>query len=269
MEGNTPLVSVVTISYNSEATIRHTIESVIKQTYKNIQYVIVDGLSNDRTLDVIKEYEDHVDTLVSEKDHGIYDAFNKGIRLCKGEFVQIVNSDDFLDANKIKICVEYMLKNPSVDILHGDLRMFKNDYQEYYEHRKGKNPSFINQFHMGAILHPTFFVKRSIYDQLLFREYKIGMDFDWTLRAINKGHVFEVCHDSITYMKDDGHSNVDFKKSMKEDYKIAVDNGVNKSMAFLFLQYSINKKRIFNLTKSILPLKILYLFKPNKQYQKK
>lgn len=259
-----PLVSVITITYNSEKTIESTVKSVIDQDYKNIEYIIIDGQSTDKTLNILDQYRDKIAKIISEKDDGIYDAFNKGIKASTGEFIQIVNSDDIMDKNKISNCVKFMLENPEVDVLNGDLRMFKTEYKNYYEHRTGKNPSYFNKFHMGGLLHPTFFVKKTVYDFALFNKFKIGMDFDWALRVIKKGFIFDTISNNISYMRDDGVSNQDFKTSMYEDYHIAIKNGSNRILAFLFLNYSILKKYIFLLLKLFFPSKILYLFKPNK-----
>mgnify|MGYP005647148369 FL=1 len=102
-----PLVSIITISLNSEKTIAKTIESVKNQTYKNIEYIIIDGKSEDRTIDIIHSYNDIISKIISEKDDGIYDAFNKGLNLYKGDLIGFVNSDDVLLPNAIEILVDY------------------------------------------------------------------------------------------------------------------------------------------------------------------
>ena len=102
-----PLVSIITICRNSEKTITKTIESVKNQTYKNIEYIIIDGKSEDRTIDIVHSYKNNISKIISEKDDGIYDAFNKGLNLYKGDLIGFVNSDDVLLPNAIEILVDY------------------------------------------------------------------------------------------------------------------------------------------------------------------
>ena len=102
-----PLVSIITVCFNSEKTIANTIKSIKDQTYKNIEYIIIDGKSEDRTIDIIHSYNDIISKIISEKDDGIYDAFNKGLNLYKGDLIGFVNSDDVLLPNAIEILVDY------------------------------------------------------------------------------------------------------------------------------------------------------------------
>ena len=115
-----PKVSIITVCFNSAKTIRDTIESVINQTYKNIEYIIVDGGSTDGTIDIIKEYEPYIAKWVSESDDGIYDAMNKGIMMSTGEIIGLVNSDDFLELEAIKNVVKTYLKNINGDVFVED-----------------------------------------------------------------------------------------------------------------------------------------------------
>ena len=102
-----PLVSIITICRNSEKTILKTIESVINQTYKNIEYIVIDGLSEDNTISEINKYKSKISEIIIEKDDGIYDAFNKGLKKCSGDLIGFVNSDDILLPNAIEILVNY------------------------------------------------------------------------------------------------------------------------------------------------------------------
>ena len=114
-------VSIITVSLNSESTIKECIESVLSQTYKNIEYIIVDGMSNDKTIKIIDSYRSKLDKFISEKDEGIYDAMNKGIKLATGDIVGILNSDDeYFNENVIENVVE-AISNKQADSLHGDL----------------------------------------------------------------------------------------------------------------------------------------------------
>src|SRR5690606_11312876 len=117
-----PKVSVITVCFNSESTIRDTIESVRGQRYENIEHIIVDGGSSDGTMDVVSEYADSLGGVVSEPDKGLYDAMNKGIRLASGDIVGILNSDDFYECNDvIGAIVDSFVDDPNLDIVFGDV----------------------------------------------------------------------------------------------------------------------------------------------------
>ena len=268
MSGNEILVSVITICYNAEETIEYSIKSVLSQNYKNIEYIIIDGQSNDATLEIIDNYRDQIDLVISEQDDGIYDAFNKGLNKATGEYIQILNADDILEENKIAICVDYMKENNNVDILNGQLRMFSEKFEEYYEVITGSNPGLLNNYHMRGLLHPTFFVRASVYEKLKFRPFNIGMDFDWVLRALDAGFIIETNIDNIVYMKDDGISNVNIINSMIENYKISIINNRHKFFVFIFFIYAFIKKLVYKILKNKLPKNILYFFKPHKKYIK-
>ena len=117
-----PLVSIITICRDSEKTISKTIESVKNQTYKNIEYIIIDGKSEDRTIDIIQSYKDNISKIISEKDDGIYDAFNKGMSLAQGQFLGIINSDDVYKTNSLKIISKYIKKNDKIDFIFGSVK---------------------------------------------------------------------------------------------------------------------------------------------------
>ncbi len=180
-------ISVITPCFNSETTIRDTIESVLSQDYSDIEYIIVDGGSKDDTLSIIKEYGDRISKVISERDEGIYDAMNKGISVASGDVVAILNSDDFYADVSVLSDVAAAFNGGIVDSIYGDL-----DYVDWRETKKivrkwraGKHTwkSFRYGWHPP---HPTFFVKRDLYDQLgTFREdLKIAADYELMLRFI-------------------------------------------------------------------------------------
>ena len=110
-----PLISIVTVSLNSQKTIQRTIDSVKNQIYKNIEYIIIDGGSEDKTVSIIKNNSTTVKKWVSENDNGIYDAFNKGLRIFSGDYIGFLNSDDYLLPDAMNILVNYINKNPNKD----------------------------------------------------------------------------------------------------------------------------------------------------------
>ncbi len=180
-------ISLLTVSYNSAATIRDTIESIRKQDYPAIEYIVVDGNSKDGTVDIIKEHSTFITHWVSEPDKGIYDAMNKAIDLATGDVVGILNSDDFYSSEHIISQVADAFNNPQIDAIFGDLVFVEPDNLQKtvrtYSSAKW-NPSKFARGFMPA--HPTFFVRRKYYEQFgLFRtDYKIAADYELLIRFL-------------------------------------------------------------------------------------
>lgn len=175
-------VSVITVCLNSEKTIIRTIESVLSQTYKNIEYIIVDGLSTDSTVAIVNEYISMGNSIIfsSEKDSGIYDAMNKGIAKSTGDIISIINSDDWLEKDTIsKVVNEYIrLGKPDKAIIYGAMRFLeegKEKYSAFYNHE------FLP---VEMINHPASFVTKSVYNTygVFDPQYKIAADYDFMLR---------------------------------------------------------------------------------------
>lgn len=192
-------LTLITVSYNSGKTIRDTLESVLNQSYKEIEYIIIDGLSEDDTVEIVKEYEDKFlktskeFKYTSEKDKGLYDAMNKGIKMATGDIIGIINSDDFYVSESTieKIINEF--KRTNCDSLYSDL-VFVDEKNTDVVKRvwKAGNRS---KFELGwSLPHPTFFVKKSCYKKvgLYNDEYKISSDYDMLLRLLVKEKVS--CH---------------------------------------------------------------------------
>ena len=118
------LITIITVVKNGEKTIERCIKSVINQTHKNFEYVIISGKSKDKTIDIIKKYKMHIDVLIDEKDNGIWDAMNKGVRLAKGEIIGFLNADDFYYSNTLKSVNKYFQKN-KIDFLFGSVFKYK------------------------------------------------------------------------------------------------------------------------------------------------
>lgn len=184
-----PLVSIITVSYNAQDTIEQTIQSVLNQTYDNIEYIIIDGASKDQTQEIVEKYKDRLAYYVSEKDSGIYNAMNKGISHAKGDLVGIVNADDFYEYDAVEVNVaNYIAQGDSRDntCYYGMLRIWKNE-KEFC----------VRQFHHNfvtetAIQHPTCFVPRKLYERLgVFDEtYRVCADFELLNRFNSNGVYF-------------------------------------------------------------------------------
>ncbi len=209
-------VSIITTCFNSEKTITDTIFSVLNQTYSNIEYIIIDGASQDSTLDKINKYANKINILVSEPDQGMYYAMNKGISLASGDLIGILNSDDLFYNNQVIDKVVKCIKNDNSDAVYGDLIYFNNNKITRYW--KAGNLS-IKKMKFGWMPpHPTLFVKKNIYDKfgLFDVSFKTSADYELILRFLLK-HNINVSYipDVLIKMKTGGQSNRSIKNRIK------------------------------------------------------
>jgi len=213
-----PLVSVITIVRNGEKTIERTIRSVLYQNYKNIEYIIIDGGSTDRTFEIIQKYQNQIAYCFSEKDEGIADAFNKGIATSTGELIGLLNSDDWYNENAIKINVSSYLSRPG-HILHADMKLILNDKtgRAYILNSNEKSLFYKNNFN-----HVTMFVPRKIYQEVgLYRlELEIASDYEWLLRAKRLEKKFFYINTVVTNMAVGGVSDSRWIKGYYEITKV-------------------------------------------------
>lgn len=183
------LVSIVTVVYNNASTIRDAIESVLQQDYPNLQYIIIDGGSTDGTIEIINEYRSRIHTFISEKDTGIYNAMNKGLRLCQGEWTAILNSDDVYASTDVLSKVNKTFEITECDAVYGDLVYVASDNLNkiirYWKSGKYNRKSFLYGW-MPA--HPSFFIRTRYYHQYgFFREdLNISADYELMLRMLFK-----------------------------------------------------------------------------------
>jgi glycosyltransferase involved in cell wall biosynthesis len=203
-------ISVITITFNSEKTLERTIKSVINQTYKNLEYIIIDGGSTDKTIDIINKYKDKINIVVSEPDNGIYDAFNKGIRKSSGEIISILNSDDWYESNTLKE-VEGLSKkiNHSEYIICTKFRRWFNNKQYSEIPLKIKTRNKRNIFVDLGVGHPATFVSKSVYTKIGMYDvnYKISADSEFLLRSYFSGILFIELNETLVNMQDGGISN--------------------------------------------------------------
>ena len=182
-------ISIITVCYNSQLTISDTIESVLKQDYSNVEYIIVDGNSNDETINIVNSYGNKISKFICEPDNGIYDAMNKGIKVATGEIVGILNSDDIFASNKVVSMIAQSFTY-GVDFVYADLTYFKSsDYSRIIRCFSSKNfKTWILRFGI-TIPHPTFYVRRELHNTLGLYDtgYRVAADFDMIARFfVNK-----------------------------------------------------------------------------------
>lgn len=216
--------SLITATYNSLSSIHFVLDSVKKQTHKEIEWIIVDGSSTDGTLDYIKENEHLIDKYVSEKDNGIYDALNKGISMASGDVIGFLHSDDFLASSGIIASINEAFNKKPVDGVYGDLEYVeKENTHKVVRYWKSKifKPDLLNEGWMPA--HPTVFLKREVYLKHGFfnTDLKISADYDFMLRIFNDQSLsFVYLPQLITKMRVGGASNRNLKniiQKSKED----------------------------------------------------
>lgn len=183
-----PKISIITITYNSEKTIEETIKSIITQDYDNLEYLIIDGGSTDRTLEIVNKYKDKIDIFISEQDNGISDAFNKGINHATGEIIGIINSDDLLMPNALEtISNNY---NPQIDVYSGNVLFWNQDTGDEYSCRPDiKFDKLKLQF---GVAHPSRFIRKSAYENygLYDINFRYMMDADLLCRFYKRGASF-------------------------------------------------------------------------------
>lgn len=195
-------ISIITITYNSSNTIQFTLDSVRQQTYTNIEHIIIDGASSDNTLEIVKMFP-HVAKIVSEKDKGVYDAMNKGIRHSTGDIIGILNSDDlYQDANVIQAVMSYF-EDITVDVVYANLSYFKTETPNKIERVWVSKPYYEDFFEDGeAPPHPTLFVRKKVYDTIgcYYPDFKIASDYEFMLRVL-KQNKYKALHIDQTIVK--------------------------------------------------------------------
>lgn len=206
-------VSIITVCKNSEATIRQTIESVLRQTYRNIEYILVDGRSTDKTLEIIRECQDISEgriQYISEKDNGIYEAMNKGLSCATGDVIGIINSDDWYESDaveKVMNCFE----ETDAEVVYGEIWLLdKNGGRDYHTWQSPFPP------------HPSTFIRREIYQKygMFDLQYRIASDRDLLLRLMAAGVHFEHIDAILANFRRTGISNTRILECTEETYEI-------------------------------------------------
>ncbi|TSD65892.1 glycosyltransferase [Inquilinus sp. KBS0705] len=235
-----PKISLITVSYNAQSTIKQCIQSVIAQDYNNVEYIIIDGGSSDNTLDIISEYKTYISVLVSEPDRGIYDAMNKGIALATGDVIGVLNADDYFADKTVLSSVAGAFKINDIDIIYGDLDYVKPDGNIIRKWRAGQYNK--GMFNMGWMPpHPTFYCKKELFDLLGNYSLNFGTaaDYELMLRFIhvNKPTVYYL-QKVLVKMRTGGVSNKSYTgriKALYYDFKAMNNNNIIFSpMALLF-----------------------------------
>ena len=216
-------ISIITVCYNSEKTIKDTIESVLKQTYKNFEYLIIDGKSSDDTINIINNYNDPRIKLISEKDNGIYDAMNKGIKLASGDIIATLNSDDILaNENIFKTVIDNFDKD--TDIIYANIKYYNEDFTKLI--RNFISGQKHNDYFCPA--HPSMYIKKEVFNKIgtYNLNYKIAADFDFMVRCNINNIKYKYINKYFVYMRYGGTSNNSYLKNFNECFIILKNNHI-------------------------------------------
>lgn len=222
-------ISLITVCYNSENTIEDTIKSVLYQDYINYEYLIIDGGSKDNTLNIIKKYEKKFNEkmkYISEKDNGLYDAMNKGIKLSTGDYIAILNSDDVLANNNIFSTVVKNIKNDT-EAIYGNILYCDEKLNKVVRSYK----SGIKNNNAWCPAHPSLYIKREVFDRIgLYNlDYKVSSDYDFMVRMNINNIKYQYIDDVLVLMRIGGVSNglKGYLNNFRDAYNILKNNKVS------------------------------------------
>ena len=238
-------ISIITSVYNNKETIAEAIESVLSQTYDDIEYIVVDGASKDGTVDVIKKYADKITTFVSEPDKGIYDGLNKGIALATGDVVGFLHSDDLFEDEHVVAKIAEAFKIDDVDSIYGDLvYVNKEDTSKIVRYWKSGAYGLKKLENGWMPPHPTFYVKRRVYEEFgaFDTSFKIAADYDSILRFLGReGITTRYIPEILVKMRVGGESNKSIKnliRKTREDIRAIENNNVRPLRCLIFKNLS-------------------------------
>ena len=242
-------LSIITVVYNNERTITEAIESVLGQTYKNIEYIVVDGNSTDGTVDRITPFRGEIQHFVSERDNGIYDAMNKGLALATGDIIGILNSDDvYADDQVLESVMALFEHDETLDMVYGDLVYVRADDLSDVVRTWQSAPYYENYFEDGHVPpHPSLFLKRKVYQQagVFNTDMKLAADYELMLRVFKKYH-FKSSYLSrlLVKMRLGGSTNKNWGNIIKGNLEILKAWKINGLSAPILLMPSRMLKRI-------------------------
>ncbi len=220
----TPKFSVITVTYNAEAVLEDTIQSVISQTYHHVEYIIVDGASKDQTLAIAERYRDHITRIVSEPDKGLYDAMNKGIGLATGDYLCFLNAgDSFHEDDTLQQMVHTLSGNELPDVMHGETALVDKE-GHFRRMRRLSAPEVLTwkSFKQGMLVcHQAFFAKRTLV-MPYHMNYRFSADFDWCIRIMKKARTLHNTHLTLIDYLEEGMTTQNHKASLRERFRIMV-----------------------------------------------
>lgn len=218
----TPKFSIITVTYNAEAVLEDTIQSVIAQAYRHLEYIIIDGASKDGTLAIAHKYADHITHFVSEPDRGLYDAMNKGIALATGDYLCFLNAGDSFHADDtLQLMVHSLISSELPDVIYGQTALVDKE-RHFLRMRRLTAPEVLTwkSFKQGMLVcHQAFFAKRSLavpYDM----QYRFSADFDWCIRIMKQASTLHNTHLTLIDYLEEGMTTQNRKASLRERFRI-------------------------------------------------
>ena len=221
-----PIFSIITVTYNAGKVLENTILSVISQTYRNVEYIIVDGASKDNTLEIIGKYSKYISKMVSEPDKGLYDAMNKGIGMATGDYLCFLNAGDkFHDKETLQQIAETLKNKDLPDVIYGETAIV-DEVGNFLHMRRLSTPEHLNwrSFKQGMLVcHQAFLAKRELalkhpYDM----HYRFSADFDWCIRIMKEAKCLHNTRLTLIDYLNEGMTTRNHKASLKERFRIMV-----------------------------------------------
>lgn len=218
--------SIITVTYNADKVLEDTIRSVIAQTYRNVEYIIVDGGSKDHTLEIADQYREHISRIISEPDKGLYDAMNKGIRLATGDYLCFLNAGDKLhDHDTLQQAIHTLKDKEQPDVIYGETAIV--DGEGHFLHmRRLSSPDRLDwkSFKQGMLVcHQAFFARReSAVKHLYDLQYRFSADFDWCIRIMKEAKCIHNTRLILIDYLNEGMTTRNHKASLKERFRIMV-----------------------------------------------
>lgn len=238
-----PLISIVTVCYNAQQFIEKTIQSIINQTFKDLEYIIIDGGSKDKTLKIIKKYESKISKIISEPDNGLYDAMNKGIKKANGKYILFINAGDaFHSPTTLQ---EVFNKCQQGDVIYGDTLI--TDYNWAIKGKRRLRPPKklkFKDFSKGMLVSHQAFIAKKELAELYDTNYKYSADFDWTIKILKKAKT--ICNASvpIAHFMEGGQTSKTIIPGLKERFIIMKKHyGLSKT---IFMHFFILFRFIFH-----------------------
>lgn len=240
------LVSIITVVFNGKQHLEQTIKSVLCQTYKNIEYIVIDGGSTDGTLDIIKKYNDKIAYWISEPDKGIYDAMNKGLKHANGELIGMVNSDDWYEPDAIETIVDAYRKYPKGGVYYGLLKVWDGDDVLSIS---GNTHHLLDT---KMLAHPTCFIKKGVYKEFGYfdSKYRIAGDYELMLRLRKNQVTFCFIEKIITNFRLGGVSVTNERSRVFEKLEIQKRYGLIKTSYFVL-------KKLLTIIQEILAKRVI------------
>ena len=217
-----PIISIITVVFNSESLIENTIKSIINQSYYNIEYIVIDGDSTDNTLSIIQKYDEFIDLWISEADSGLYDAMNKGLKQATGDYVWFINSGDLIYSNAILSQI-FGTKKQLADIYYGETKIIDSNGKTIGMRRhKAPKQLTANSFKKGMqVSHQSIIIKKKLTKQYN-TAYKYSSDFDWVLSALTKTDKIKNTKLILSKFLDGGQTSRTMLPGLKERFKIMI-----------------------------------------------